>query len=98
MLHEYIISAEFLEETTEEGTMTVFRFSVGDICIFTNRGSSGYTGNDGKKCRIVGIKDPEDEKWCGLLDEPGYVIKFLGGSNSFGCRESELETHNLKGT
>ncbi len=71
--------------------MTVFRFSVGDVCIFTNRGSSGVTLNDGKKCRIVKVKDPKSDEWRGFLNEPGYVISFLDGSNSFGCRESELE-------
>lgn len=71
--------------------MTLFRFSVGDVCIFTNRGSSGVTKNDGKKCRIVRTKDPDSDEWRRLLDEPGYVIKFLDGSNGFGCRERELE-------
>lgn len=71
--------------------MTALRFSVGDICIFTNRGFSGVTKNDGKRCRVVRIKDPASKEWRGLIDKPGHVIQFLDGSNSFGCRESELE-------
>ncbi len=77
--------------------MTAFRFSVGDTCIFTNKGSSGVTSNDGKKCRVVRTKDPESDEWRGLLREPGYVIQFLDGSNSFGCRESELQPATDKG-
>ena len=78
-------------ETTGEDAMTTFRFSVSDICTFTNKGSSGITKNDGKRCRVVGTKDPESDMWRGLLHEPGYIITFLDGSNIFGCRESELE-------
>ena len=69
-----------------------FKFGKGDICVFTNKGSSGYRGNDGKQCRIVGRKDGPE--WKDVLDEPGYTIEFLDGSNSFGCRESELSPLN----
>ena len=72
--------------------MTIFKFSVGDVCIFTNKGASWVTSNDGKRCRIVRTKDPESDEWKELIDEPGYVIEFLDDSNNgFGCRESELE-------
>ena len=71
--------------------MTQFRFKIGDQCIFTNRGSSGVTKNDGKECRVTQIKDPESDEWRGTLDEPGYIIEFLDGSGGFGCRECELE-------
>ena len=72
-------------------TKTKFRFAIKDICVFTNTGSSGVQSNDGKRCRITALKDPKKAPWRGLLDEPGYTIEFLDGSNSFGCRESELE-------
>lgn len=68
------------------------QFKIGDICTFTNRGSSGYTGNDSKQCRVIGLKDGPE--WKDILNEPGYIIEFLDGSNSFGCRESELSPLN----
>lgn len=69
------------------------RFVVGEVCVFTNRGSSGVTKNDGKRCRVVGQKHPKDWQINGqsVLDEPGYVITFEDGFGGFGCRESELE-------
>ena len=69
-----------------------FKFKAGDICIFTNKSSSGYRGNDGKRCRIMMLKDGPE--WEGLLDEPGLIIEFLDDGNSFGCRESELTPQN----
>ncbi len=67
-------------------------FELGGACVFTNRGTSGVTSNDGKKCRITRLK-PELEWHQG---EPEYVIEFLderdrGTGHGFGCRESELE-------
>lgn len=67
-------------------------YKVGDICIFTNRGVSGVTSNDGKRCRIT-LQKPR-EWWA--QGEPEYGIEFLddhsrGTGHGFGCRESELE-------
>lgn len=64
-------------------------FRAGDTCIFTNRGASGVTKNDGKRCRIVRLK-PQKE-W--YQSEPEYVTHFLDGSGGFGCRECELTPH-----
>ncbi len=63
------------------------RYRLGQICVFTNRGISGITTNDGKRCRIERIK-PESE----LTDrEPAYVIRFLDDEDhGFGVRECEL--------
>lgn len=64
------------------------RLKVGQICVFTNRGSSGITKNDGKKCEIRRCK-PRKE-WAS--DVPEYVIEFMGEDHGFGCLESELES------
>jgi len=71
--------------------MQPYKYAVDDVCVFTNKGSSGVTANDGKFCRIAELK--KGPEWVGLLDEPHYVIEFLDGSNTFGCRESELEPY-----
>lgn len=63
------------------------RYRLGQVCVFTNRGISGITCNDGKRCRIVRIK-PEEELTDG---EPAYVIRFLDNEDhGFGVRECEL--------
>lgn len=72
------------------------QYKLGDICVFTNRGVSGVTSNDGKHCRITSLK--LREWWA--QGEPEYVIEFLdeegrGIEHGFGCRESELERQNL---
>lgn len=63
------------------------KYRIGQICIFTNRGTSGVTKNDGKRCRIVRLK-PELE-WA--QGEPEYVIHFIEESHGFGVRECELQ-------
>lgn len=68
------------------------RYRLDQICVFTNRGISGITCNDGKRCRIVRIK-PESERTDG---EPAYVIRFLDGDgHGFGVRECELEPDTM---
>lgn len=64
----------------------IHKYKFGQICIFTNKGSSGVTSNDGLKCEIIRLK-PLDE-W--VYPEPAYVIIFEDG-RSFGVRQSELE-------
>ena len=66
--------------------MAIPKFQEGDICTFTNKGGSGYTGNDGKECQVLLIK-PKN-MW--RDDEPGYVVAFLHNQNTFGVRECEL--------
>ena len=75
------------EKTQPEASTSRPEFGVGDICIFTNKGSSGYKGNDGKECFIVRVKDPDE--W---VNEkmPEYVIHFTDG-NGFGASERELK-------
>jgi len=63
------------------------KYRMGQVCVFTNRGVSGVTSNDGKQCKIVRLK-PVDE-WA--QSEPEYVIGFLGENHGFGARESELK-------
>lgn len=65
----------------------LYKYKVDDICVFTNRGTSGVTSNDGKQCRVTRLKPKEECR----RGEPEYVITFLDGSNLFGCRERELE-------
>lgn len=62
-------------------------YVVGQVCVFTNRGVSGVTKNDGKRCEITHLKPPEH--W--FQGEPEYVIMFLDGSGGFGVRECELQ-------
>ena len=69
------------------------RYRMGQICIFTNRGTSGVTSNDGKRCEIVRLKPVEE--W--THKEPGYVINFLDKDHGFGVRECELEPTKEKG-
>ncbi len=66
------------------------RYGVGQVCVFTNRGVSGVTKNDGKRCQIVDLK-PEKHWFQG---EPEYVIKFLDENHGFGVRECELKPIN----
>lgn len=66
------------------------RYRMGQVCVFTNRGVSGVTENDGKRCRIVRLKPAEE--WA--QGEPEYVIHFLGENHGFGVRECELEPAN----
>lgn len=63
------------------------KYQMDAVCVYTNRGSSGYTGNDGKHCRITRLKPPEE--WA--QGEPEYVIQFLEGNGGFGVRECELQ-------
>ena len=63
------------------------RLSLGQECVFTNRGTSGVISNDGQRCRITRLKPPNE--WC--RGEPEYVIDFLNKDHDFGCRECELE-------
>ena len=65
-----------------------YRFRVGQTCIFTNKGVSGVTSNNGKRCRITRLKPPE--MWA--QGEPEYVIEFLEKDHGFGVRECELES------
>jgi len=67
--------------------MTQHRYRVGQVCVFTNRGSSGVTENDGEKCRITSLKPRRT--W--INNEPGYSIEFLDRNHGFGVRECELE-------
>ncbi len=71
-------------------------FKVGDdqVYTFTNKGASGVTKNNGRRCCIVTLK--EGAFWEEVLDEPGYAIEFLDGDSpsGFGCRESELQPVN----
>lgn len=62
-------------------------FNVGDICTFTNKGSSGVRSNDGKECSIARLK--EREMWINS-NVPEYVIRF-GDGNGFGASERELQ-------
>lgn len=64
------------------------RFRVHQACIFTNRGTSGVTSNDGKRCLIIRLKPPESWR---QQKEPEYVINFIDENHGFGVRESELE-------
>ncbi len=66
---------------------TGHKYRLGQDCIFTNRGTSGVTKNDGKRCRIVRLK-PANE-WA--QGEPEYVISFLDENHGFGVRECELQ-------
>jgi hypothetical protein len=61
-------------------------FQVGDVCVFTNRGSSGVTANNGKQCKILRVK----EFWVNPK-VPEYNIQFLHNGNGFGVSERELE-------
>ena len=63
------------------------RYGVNQICVFTNRRTSGITSNDDKRCQITRLKPAEE--W--VTEEPAYVIEFIDGSNSFGVRECELQ-------
>jgi len=63
------------------------RYRLDQICVFTNRGTSGITSNDDKRCQITRLKPAEE--W--VTEEPAYVIEFIDGSNSFGVRECELQ-------
>lgn len=63
------------------------RYKLGQICIFTNRGTSGIKSNDGKRCRITRLKRPDE--WA--TEEPAYVIAFLDENHGFGVRGCELE-------
>lgn len=69
------------------------QYQVGQVCTFTNRGVSGITRNDGKRCKIVRLKPVEE--WA--QGEPEYVIQFLDEQHSFGVRECELELTTEKG-
>lgn len=62
------------------------RYPLNKICVFTNRGTSGVTSNDGKLCKITRLKPPEE--W--TKNEPGYVIQFFHNGNAFGVLESEI--------
>ncbi len=65
-----------------------YRFRIGMVCIFTNKGISGVTGNDGRCCTITRLK-PKNE-WA--QGEPEYVIHFLDSAGGgFGVRECELQ-------
>lgn len=66
------------------------KYKLDQICIFTNRGESGITSNNGKLCKIVRLKPVEE---C-LRGEPEYVIRFLDRDHGFGVRECELEPIN----
>lgn len=68
------------------------KYRMGQVCVFTNRGVSGVTSNDGKHCKIVRLK-PVDE-WA--QGEPEYVIDFLNENHGFGARESELKQERSK--
>lgn len=70
-----------------------YRYQVDQICVFTNRGTSGNTDNDGKHCRIIRLKPIEE--W--FQGEPEYVIEFLGENHGFGVRECELNSTTEKG-
>lgn len=63
------------------------RYRIGQICIFTNRGMSGITSNDGKRCKIVRLKPAKE--W--VRSEPEYAMQFLDDDHGFGVRECELE-------
>ena len=69
------------------------RYRMGQVCVFTNRGVSGVTSNDGKRCKIVRLKPVEE--W--VQGEPAYVIHFLDENHGFGVRECELEPITEKG-
>ena len=69
------------------------KYRIGQVCTFTNRGTSGVTKNDGKRCEIVRLK-PANE-WA--QGEPEYVIRFLVENHDFGVRECELEPVTEKG-
>ncbi len=69
------------------------RYSIDQICIFTNRGTSGVTKYDGRKCTIVRLKPAEE--W--FQGEPEYVVRFLDENHSFGVRERELQPCREKG-
>ena len=62
------------------------RYAEGNRCIFTNKGVSGVTANDGVGCTINSVKP--SEYW--TRGKPEYVIS-LDNGNHFGCRECELE-------
>ena len=66
------------------------RFEMNQVCVFTNRGVSGITANDGKRCKIVRLKP--STQWA--QGEPEYVIHFLDENHGFGARECELEPTN----
>lgn len=69
------------------------QFKVGDVCVFTNHGSSGYRGNDGKQCRITRIKHRDE--WVDS-NVPAYVIQFIGEDHGFGVSENELKPAKRK--
>jgi hypothetical protein len=68
------------------------KFGVGDTCTFTNKGSSGYKGNDGKECSIVRVKNPDE---CVNKKVSEYIIRFADG-NGFGASERELKLKTQK--
>lgn len=61
-------------------------FVVTDICVFTNKGSSGVKSNDGRECRILRVKEPG--MWVNPA-VPEYVIGF-DDDHGFGASEREL--------
>ena len=67
-----------------------YKYQKDQVCLFTNRGTSGITSNDGKRCRIVRLKPVEE--WA--QGEPEYGIHFLEENHGFGARECELEPAN----
>jgi len=76
-----------MKKTQPDVSVSLPEFGVGDTCIFTNKGSSGYKGNDGKECFIVRVKDPDE--WVNKKVSE-YVIRFTDG-NGFGASERELK-------
>jgi len=68
-------------------SMPKHRYQLGQVCIFTNRGISGVTGNDGERCRIISII-PIGER---VNDEPWYGVQFLDRDHNFGACERELK-------
>ena len=62
------------------------KYKAGDSATYTNKGSSGYTGNDGKEVVIISIKDTKI--WA--TNEPEYIIEFVRENHGFGVRECEL--------
>ncbi|HOX11076.1 MAG TPA: hypothetical protein P5323_00985 [Candidatus Moranbacteria bacterium] len=62
-------------------------YKLGQICVFTNKGTSGIAKHNGKKCEITRLKPKEE--WS-RRDEPEYVIEFFDGGG-FGVRECELK-------
>jgi hypothetical protein len=65
--------------------MSVKRHGIGAVCIYTNRGGSGVTSNDGNRCRI--------DNYAGVTGEGGqplYSITFVGTRHGINARHDEL--------